>query len=127
MRPASIAAFETIIASAVLPVPKLPVSQSERPASRFVSMSATKARISRTWVGKRRCISITSECSKEIARKRLGIRASRARARVAAIRGARQRQSRAVDVSSSITKPLPSQRPNSQRWTVLEGAIAMLL
>ena len=121
------AAFETIIASAVLPVPKLPVSHRERPASRLTSMSSTKARISRTWVGKRRCISITSECSKEIERKRLGIRASSARARVAAIRCARQRQSRAVAVSSSITKPLPSQRPSSQRWTVVEGAIAMLI
>ena len=68
MRPASIAAFETIIASAVLPVPKLPVSQRPCPASRFAPIEATKARISRTWVGQRRSMSITSLCSKEIAR-----------------------------------------------------------
>jgi len=87
---------ETIIASAVLPVPKPPVSQRPRPASRFASISRTNRSSSRTCVGKRRFMSITSLCSKETARYRAGIRASSELARAWAIRAARQRQSRAV-------------------------------
>src|SRR5256885_5111961 len=108
LRPASSAALETSMASVVLPVPTSPTNQMPRPSSRLRSTSRAKRRTSATTGAG---MSVTGQRSNAASRYLRGMRASSRRDLAWLMRIGRQRQSLAVSVASSMTKPEPSQIP----------------
>ena len=108
------AAFDTSIASVVLPVPTSPVNHRPRPSSSRSPIARTYARTSRISAGLRRSIEATGSRSNETSRNRFGSRPATAAARLRAIRAGRHEHGRARGPSSSKRKPEPSQRLSGQ-------------